>query len=273
MKLITLNVYDERFVSLTKRMSDGKGDELLFFDWNLADKSIDPQKKSHNLLVLESTPKNVRIVIFDRYCALTDKEASYFLKRGSVLLEPRVTPRPGFLFMPYWIHKNDLPLSMWDKKRPFDVGFKGSSLDKCCESILAKSVKEIKDVKVGVSVDNKIPKERYDIVKEIMSIGQYKWNDFKCSVICTDTDYGILPDIRNHLNYGVIPLLSPNYKWYHAVFKKFIIDDINTIRWYIKMYSTCGYGFIEEIYKNINDFMPEMVMENFIQSVISLSKR
>lgn len=270
MKLLTLNVKDEKFISIAKKMSDNSNGEALFVDWEPLIKVKDTRDMANNIRVIENLPENVKLVVFDRYCALTPDEITYLTtKKNAILLEPRVIPRPQFGFIPYWIHKIDLPLSMWDNKREFHLGFKGDILTEWSESMLVKSIKHIPDINVGVSTSEKISKERFNIIKEIMSIGNFKWNRFKCCLVQPNSN-DMLPDITNHLKYGVVPLVSDEYRWYYAIFNKFIIKDYNDIKWYIRMYDTCNYGYMEEIYSNIEKFMPEMIAENFVSTIISM---
>jgi len=271
MKLLTLNV-DNHFTSLANKMTDGKGDEVLFVNWKPASK-----KKSRDLdqeKIIKSTPKDVRMVVFDRYRALTEGDVTYLLKRNAILLEPTLNPRPGFLFMPYWITRTDLPLDSWSNNRTFHTGYKGEGLSTEAEAILAKAVKNYNSLSVGISVDEKIQSSRYSVIRELMYVGDYKWNDFNTTILTGsefDYHYGVLPDITNHLKYGVIPLLDHKHKWFHALFKEFILFDTYPISWYNKNFGSIYYGFIEQLYKNIEDYMPEMLIENFVNTIISLN--
>ena len=279
MKLLTLNVEDKSFISFIKSMTNGKGDEVLFVDWEPLPRPVSQSSNGgktpiKQVEIVKSTPKDVKLVIFDRYSSLTKSEAEGYLKKNAILLEPVVRSRPGFLFMPYWISKIDLPLSTWDKERPFHTGVKTNILHSEADATLVKYSK-IEGIKIGVSAD-KISQERFDILKEVASFGDFSWDRFYTTLITgTDTDYhyGVLPDIRNHLKYGVLPLVSHNHKWFHALFKNFIALDTSTMVWYHKMSKIGNYGFIDELYKNISNYMPEMLTENFVQTIISLCKK
>ena len=279
MKLLTLNIEDKNFLSFAKSMTDGKGEEILFVDWIPLPKPITQNKNKapiKNIDVVQSTPKDVRLVIFDRYSSLTKNEVNGYLKKNTILLEPVLRPRSGFLFMPYWINKVDLPLSTWDDKRPFHTGVKGNISTVEADVMMVKYAKAIDGIKIGITTD-KISEERYNILKEIAEFGDFPWNQFYTTLITgsyNDYHYGVLPDIRNHLKYGVLPLVSHNHKWFHALFKNFIALDTTTMVWYHRMCSKIGnYGFIDELYQNIGNYMPEMLTENFVQTIISLCKK
>jgi hypothetical protein len=281
-KLLTLNVEDKNFISLIKSMTDGKGDEVLFVDWVPLSRPVTHVKEGKhktpikNIDIVQSTPKDVKLVIFDRYSALTKNEVDIYLKRDAVLLEPVLRPRPGFLFMPYWVNKIDLPLSTWEEKRPFHTGVKTSLLHTEAYVTMVNYSRRIDNLKIGISTNN-IPQDRLEVFKGVAEFGDFSWNKFRSTLIVgTDTEhrYGVLPDIRSHLKYGVIPIVSHNHKWFHALFKNFIEFDTSTMVWYHKMCEKIsGYGFMDELYKNINNYMPEMFTKNFVETLISLCKK
>jgi hypothetical protein len=262
MKLLTLNV-DNKFTTLANKMVDGKGSEVLFVNWL-------PNNPKQNDIV-KSTPKDVRLVIFDRYSNLTAKEVSYYSKRNTILLEPVVMSRPEFLFMPYWIERIDLPLSTWDKNRTFHTGYKGDTISTEAEVILTKFIKS--DIHMCAGISTQTTPQNLNVLRELMNIGDYKWDEFNTTIITGsdyDYHYGVLPDISNHLKYGVIPLISHKHKWFHALFKEFILFDTSLVSWYNKNFSPIYYGFMEQMYQNIELYMPEMLIENFIQTIVSL---
>jgi len=274
MKLLTLNVDSKKFIDYANSMVNGKGAEVLFIDW-LPTTGSQSQDVTYQIQIIESTPDDVQMIIFDRHSSMTPEEVDFFKNRGAILLEPVIKPRFGFLFMPYYIDKLDLPLSTWEKKRQFHFGYKGFDLSPRSERWLLKAIKEVPDVRVGASIVAKLQGDRYNTLKDVISIGDYNWNDFNITVITgSDTDYyrGVLPDITNHLKYGVVPLVHHKHKWFHALFKNFLIFDHYDISWYKIMYKAISYGMIDELYKNIETYLPEMITENFVSTIISLGE-
>lgn len=270
MKLLTLNVDNDNFIRSIRDQTDGSGDEVLFIDW-IPTNRVDP-RITKQIQIVESTPSDVRMIIFDRYSGMTDDETRFFLDRGSILLEPTIRPRPGFLFMPYYIDKIDLSLSVWDNERPFHIGYKGFSLSQESELWLIKSIKDIKNIRVGVSVDEPNG-DREDVLRKVMIFGNHPWNHFNSTILTgSSKDYyrGVIPDISNHLKFGVVPIISHEYKWFHSIFKNLMFFDINDIKWSQRMSMIIGYGMLEELYKNIQTYMPEMITENFVSVIVSL---
>lgn len=276
MKLLTLNIDDRKFTSLVKSMGNDKGDEVLLVDWLPLPTPATQEKttrKIKNIEVVNSTPDDVRLVIFDRYSILKKHEIDYYLKKNAILLEPVLRPRPGFLFMPYWINRIDLPLAVWDKKRPFHTGFIDNTPRVEYLSKMARYAANINGIDIGITT-GKLPEDQYNVLSNIASIGDFHINQFQTTFITgnhNDYHFGVMPDIRTHLRNGVIPIVSHNHKWFHALFKNFIEFDISTMQWYYTMNKKIsGYGFMDEIYNNIGKYMPEMFAENFIQTIISL---
>jgi hypothetical protein len=257
-------------------MSDGKGDEVLFIDWIPVGKH--PTKEMiRQVDIVKSTPSNVRLIVFDRYQTLKSTEIEFLLNRGSILIEPVLKCRPGFVFLPYWIDKIEHSLSIWNNERKFHFGYIGYRFTSDAESILLKSIKDISNIKIGVSSSVRIDSDRYNSLKNVMVFGNHNMSNFNVTILTgndvTDYDKGVLPDIRDHIKYGTTPLLYNKHKWFHALFKNFVIFDNTDVKWYKELYKTCHYGFMDELYNNINNYLPEMFTENFIESIIALSGR
>jgi len=277
MKLLTLNVDNDSFLNQINDMVDGKGREVLFVDWIPTTGHVS-NEITNQINIMESLPENVRIIIFDRHRSMTDDEITFFVNReNTVLTEPSLMTRPFFLFMPYYIEMVDLPLSTWDNERPFHTGVKGDVLEVSSERYLLNasihSMKNDENIRIGVSIKNRIRSDKYDILKEVMTFGRFGWSKYNTTIVSQNDDdryNGVLPDISNHLKYGVVPLVDYKCQWFHAVFKNFIVYDYRDVVWYKKMFKTCNYGFIDELYKNIREFLPQMIIENYIDMLISI---
>lgn len=272
MKLLTLNVYDRPFFDCIKDMTDGKGDEYLFIDWIPTVENENNRNVISQVEIVETTPIGVKLIIFDRYRKLTEKETTYLLNRNALLLEPSISTRDGFIFMPYWIRRFNHNLSVWEHDRPYDSGFVGNTLPIDAESILLKAIKH-SDVNIGVTVYDGMDNDRFNSLSEIMDLLLIDHHLFKTLVLAgvqDDYDNGVIPDISKMLENGVAPLITHKHKWLHSLFKEFIIYDYKDILWYKNMYKTCHYGFMDEMYKNIDTYLPEMFVENFVKRLIEL---
>ncbi|MCK5021583.1 MAG: hypothetical protein KAS32_31535, partial [Candidatus Peribacteraceae bacterium] len=159
----------------------------------------------------------------------------------------------------------------WDDERPFHTGVKGNSITPDGVSSILRTIKEVDNIDIGVSVNT----NGYDTLRDVVSIGNHWWDKFNTTIIAgTESDYdrGVLPDISNHLKCGTIPLIHHNHKWFHSLFKRFIMFDHSEVVWYNKMFETCHYGFMDEIYKNIDEYLPEMITENFVKSIVEMGE-
>jgi hypothetical protein len=274
MKLLTLNVGSKPFHDIAGDLVSGKGREVLFVNW-IPTNDVGRDVVRYQIDIIENTPKDVQFVIFDRYSSLTSQEIEFFVNRKAILLEPVLKSRPGFDFMPYYIDRLDLPLSTWDDERPYHFGYKGNALSSKVESCLFRAIKNIPEIRIGVDSKKRLPAERYQSLKEVISFKELWWTDFNTTIIASNDDMcdrGVLPNITNHLKYGVVPLIHQDHKWFHALFKNFIMFDHHEVSWYKNMYKTLNYGFMDELYKNMELYLPEMLTENFVSKVISMVK-
>lgn len=274
MNLLTLNVDSVPFLEYAQRMSSSKGGDILFIDWIPTTGPITENTKKQ-IEIVEAAPQGVRIIVFDRFCSMRDTEIKYFNDREAILMEPQLMTRPGFMFMPYFIDRLDLPLSTWDRERPYHIGVKGKVLSTESEACLLKSIQSIPDVKIGVDVETELHPDRFNTLSEVMDIGEIGWMNFNTTIVTGTANEcwrGVLPDISNHLKAGVIPLVHHKHRWFHSIFKHFIMFDQNDVSWYKTMYGSCNYGFMDQLYKNIDTYMPQMITENFVQMLIELAK-
>lgn len=277
MNLLTLNVDNVPFLEAASRISNmaDRSPDILFVDWlptNVVNDAVTEQ-----IRIMESTPASVRIIIFDRHSSMTDGEVDFLLNKNAILLEPVLFPREGFQFMPYFIDRLDLPLEVWENDRAFHTGVKDTILSTESESFLLKCIKMSPEIRVGVDTTTRFHRDRREALKEVIVFGKHQWTDFESLVISgssvtDDFDRGVMPDITQHMINGVIPMVSHKYKWFHSLFKNFLMFDENDILWYKRMFHSCNYGFMDEIYKNIDRYMPEMITENFVEKIVELGK-
>ena len=74
---------------------------------------------------------------------LSDEEILYIHKRTNArLYEPAISPRPGFEFMPYWVHFKEYKCSDFEENRRFHTGFKGNTFTKDLESNILSVIKD-----------------------------------------------------------------------------------------------------------------------------------
>ena len=266
MRLTVTNVEIE-FLELFQNRVDHKGKEVSFIDWtptHVGDEAVASQIQE----IKRCQEKQIPVIIFDRHSAMKDEEIIFLHKKTkALLLEPCVVTRPGFEFMPYWIHFREYKYSDFQEDRRFQTGYKGNKFTKDLESNILSVIKD----KLSVGLDVKLPQEKYDILKTIVLIDRFEYSDFDTMMITgtqNEYDNGRLPDIRQMIGSGTVPLLCHKHKWLHSLFKHFVIYDHNDIRWAAKLYKNCGVGFLEDMQKNILEYLPEMEASNFVDSLL-----
>ncbi len=251
---------------------DGKGREIVFFDWQSttkADASVSIQIQE----MKRCQDNQIPVIVFDRHSSMSEDEILFLhSKTKAVLLEPAVVARPGFEFMPYWLHFKQFSYIEYDTDRRFQTGYKGNKFTNDLESNMLALIKE----KIHIGLDTKLHQDKYDVLRSIVTIDKFEFSDLESMIITGDSDdydKGVLPDIRPLIYNSVIPMLYHKHKWLHSIFKHFVVYDNKDIQWFMKMYKNCGCGFLEDLQKNILEYLPEMEAHNFVDSLIQKAKR
>lgn len=272
MKPTLCNVNDLVLTQLISERVGDKGKEFTFFDWVPTNQKSDAV--ANQIQEMKRCQENqIPVVVFDRYSSMTNEEVLFLHKKTkALLLEPAVIPRPGFHFMPYWLHFREYKYTDFQGNRRFQTGYKGNRFTKDTESCILSVIKD----GITVGVDAKLPPDKYDILKEIVTISMSEWSDYD-TIILTGTkeeyDRGILPDIRPLMENGTIPLLFHKHKWLHSLFRHFVIYTHADIRWASMFYEKCGVGFIEDVQKQILEYLPEMEASNFVDILLEKAKK
>ena len=273
MKPTLCNVNDVEFIKLlSERVGDQQGREFVFFDWVSTDvpcealvNQIQEMKRCQE--------QQIPVIVFDRHSCMTPDEVMFLHKRTKALLfEPAIISRPGFQFMPYWVQFREYKYSDFKDNRRFQTGYKGEKFTKDLEVNVLSVIKD----EFVVGLDVKLSKDKYDILKSIICIDKLKYSDFDTMILTGDHDdynRGILPDIAPLLQSGTVPLVHHKHKWFHSLFRHFMIFNHDDIRWSVKLYQNCGIGFLEDMQKNILEYMPEMEINNFIDNLLDKAER
>lgn len=263
---------DTELRELLDSRTNQKGKEVVFFDWvptNRNDERLDNQVREMKRCHDERIP----VIVFDRYSSMTDDEVIFLHKKTKpILLEPSVVTRPGFIFMPYWVHFKEYKCSDFQDNRRFQTGYKGDKFTTDLESSILSVIKD----KLIVGLDVKLPQDKYDVLKSVVCIDRFEYTDLDTMILTgTKEDYnrGRLPDIRSLLEFGVVPCLHHHHKWLHSMFRHFVVYSHDDIRWLAKLYKNCGIGFLEDMQKNILEYLPEMEAGNWVDSLLDKAEK
>lgn len=271
MNLILLNVEDNTFIEEVNRQTDGSGDDAVFVDW-VSEKDYNFGKQ---IDVMSSLPDGVKMIVFDRFGVMGDDIVQYLTDKGAVLLEPVVQPRKHFKFMPYWLNEFKKPeIPKIKNPKSNGVGFIGDVLYPEAENYLLKICKHF-NIPVSVHTTNRLDKSKYDSLNGVFDLkhgGTIDMSSIGTALIVSSQDsydWGVMPDIRYHIKHGVLPLVSDRHKWMYSMFGDFIISDYKDIAYWCN--TTINHdGYIDDIISNINRFFPEMMVGNFVETIIHL---
>ncbi len=271
MKLTLVNITDETIADSLLDRVEGTGKEVTIFDWCPTDdvnNAVAVQIKE----MKRCQDNQIPVIVFDRYSSMKQKEVLFLhTKTKAVLLEPSIISRPGFEFMPYWIHFKEFSYIEYDSNRKYQTGYKGNNFTDDLERNIVSLVRE----NISIGLDTKLPQEKYNILKSIVCVDKFEFSDLESMLITgTDEDYrkGRLPDIRLLMYNSVIPMLYHKHKWLHSLFKHFIVYDNEDIKYFMRMYKNCGCGMLEDVQENILEYLPEMESHNFVDCIIKRAR-
>ena len=268
MKLLTLNVYDEDFIKSVHSQTNNTGDDVLFVDW------VPTDHKDFGIQIdmLSSLPNDVKLIVFDRNRYIDEDLINILVNRKSILLEPVVFPRKHFMFMPYWINFN----TDMENQKVYNIGFIGNTIYPEAENRLLGLLKHF-NIDIGVHTlehldDNKI--KSFEGVFGVNSGDNVEWDKYSSTFI-VDNEYnyekGVMPDIRNNIKYRSLPILSHNHKWFHAMFGDFVAKDYKDLGWCASV-TVNHEGFLDDLCEHIKKVFPDMIIDNFVEKTIHLSK-
>lgn len=282
MKIATLNAPEcltEILPNYAEVVSPNENFDSIFIDWKNTsvespDKSVIDQIEIINKTVKK---KDKKIVIFDRFSKITEKEKTYLLNSGTFLMEPFVIPREGFNFQPIFgkVPKTRREIPLYENERKHDLAIEGPITIKMEQ--FKKYYKELKgmgdySIVVNNSGLNTLKKQVFeDEGIEIDCLESYE--DAKVTILIgTDEEYirGKLDlNIFKYLENGIIPLLPKEHRFYHGLFDGLVVNQLWDIEHVIKLWKGISFGTVVEIYENIVELFPEMDVETLAKRITS----
>lgn len=273
MPKFTRNITDPDFIYEFNLQTKGIKKEFLFIDW------IRPSKEPSQLLMeqialIESNIGKIPIIIFNRDSRMEPNEIKYFLDNGVILLEPCINHNQGFLFHPPWIKIKNISLETFNYSREYDIIHKSKDFTIDFEKV---ALELLSDNSISIGIDCRLPTDKYKSLSSVFNVNKIEYKNSYCSMISgTDRQIslGYIPDFRQCINAGTIPILHDNHKYLHFLFKDLTIYEISDIIWIVNFCrKKMGYGLISTIYDNIEKYLPEMKVENFVSNIIQMAER
>lgn len=234
--------------------------EVVFIDWpgngffKHFHKLFDPQKKT---------------IIFDRFLSISPSESHTLRNKGVILSEPVVNfRRKYFNYIPYWIKikkLHDIELNTYYKQ--YDIIFKGAIQDKRT-SFNKYYIPYNTMYKNEVVIDDMSYTGR-DFIK-----ANIPFNECKTTfIIGSEDDYriGYLDyNFIDALNNNCIPLVVNENKYFSSL-SPYRINNIFDMNYIVSNYDISYVGWLLGIYETIQDYYPEMVVENVVKQIIEMT--
>lgn len=211
---------------------DFKNIHFLYINWISSSYNGNDQNIISALIkqafILDNYKKlNCKILIFDGDISINEKEYNWFINQSNIFLyEPQLINRRHFSFLPFTIIPN--------------------------KSINSNKISDF--CIIGSKKDYDYPVVNND------------FRDFKFSLIQDERHYrtGYMINLSDILSSGCTPLITSEHRFYHALFDELVVkrgeDDL---KYLLYLYNICEDLLIQDFYKRVDKFMPEMSIEYF----------
>lgn len=237
--------------------------------------------------VVDYCAKNKKyIVIYDSNFHLKEKEYRWLQKSTkSRFYESCIKNRPGFFTM------NNIRQILWkdfdllenieddDDDRGNNLYYNGyiSNKYKTFEKYYRNTANDYPDIRVSYSDENISEKKKEYYKESNLMFSKSEWDDVDCSVLIGSyKDYmsgNISQDLYNMMSMLCIPLLPEEHRFFHSIFKSFIVSDFNTIEYFIRTIGKARKAIVIEISENIEKLFPELTMNHTVDTLVDFFKK
>jgi len=253
--------------------------DALFIDWIPRSKRKTYAIVQQAKIIKHYTRKKQKILIFDRYLGLTQKEFNWLKNFDVTFLEPAIKYRENFDYLPIWTELYDL------KSYP-DIEIKEKIFDLGTKDLLKNKIASFEDYYVKFSLNypkksvvywSNLLKEKEEEYKEVgIRKTNFDFEKLKATVLIgTPLHYNIgylYPEVFNLMRVGCLPLLPKEHKYFWSLFDELVIDKIGYINYNLGIYETVAIPMIVDVYEKIREMFPEMNVEYTINFLMEKLK-
>lgn len=210
------------------------------------------------------------IVIFDRYFSLDKKEYEWLKKFNITLLEPALMGRKGFNYLPEWIDSMDIQ-TIYRDTREFDLVFEHDNIEffmKGFDYWFRDFARIFHDKKVAYSTNEITDFKKKELEENNLIYWESKEKLFlkgnSTVAFHNDISYKIGHFNKNYFNamrLGCIPFLPAQHRYFHGLFKGLVIENLNDLDNYIKMFGRVRAILVEDIFEKIRKEWEEFTVE------------
>lgn len=234
--------------------------DVLFCEWN------------QSVSDLIKTNKGKTFIIFDRFLSINVNDANWLRKQGVILTEPALNfRRKYFHYVPFWIKTKSLDyIELNNSERQFDLIYYGNTKGKL--KSLEKYYNDYSlEYKNSVLIQsNNIP------LQKLEENGVPFYGKGKATVIIgspLDYQIGYLDyQFINALENNCIPLIPNEHKYFTLLSPYKFINPVLDMYYITFNYKNSYIGYILDVYKTIEEYYPEMLIENVIEQILDLIK-
>lgn len=251
--------------------------DMFYVEWYPPEHGVEDEKFIHQLTTLKYVCIKLKIpvIIFDRFLSIKSDMKKWLKKYKIKILEPSLIHSKKTEFLPPYINtKMNLEFL---SKRNIDLGIIDNDILNKMGSFEKYYLKYASsNPSLNIKYNGVLPKykkEEYNN-KNLIYDNDIKWDNIRFTISISRQYYyknGIFDTyIINSLNNGCIPLLPYEHRFYHAMFKNFIIYKESDISLYVKSMKNISDVLIYDILENIEKYFPEFTLENVCNKIIKM---
>jgi len=251
--------------------------DAFYIEWYPPEHGIEDEKFIHQLTTLKYVCVKLKIpvIIFDRFLSIKSDMKKWLRKYKIKILEPSLIHGKKTEFLPPYINTK-LDLGFFPK-REINLGIIDDDILNKIGSFENYYLKYSSlNPSLNIRYNGIIPnykKEEYNS-KNLIYDKELSWRNIIFTIAISRSTYyknGIFDSyIINALNNGCIPLLPYEHRFYHALFKNFVIYKESDISFYVKSMKNISEVLIYDIFKNIEKYFPEFTVENVCDRIIKM---
>ena len=225
--------------------------------------------------LIEKYIKDTKIIIFDRYFSVTDKEFQWLKKFNIVFFEPAINNRREFQYLPYWID-TEMDINYIHKEKNIHMAYDCPNIEdkiKYFEKYYKQYAMLFPDKKVCYSTEVLNEKKRKGY--ENSNLKSYKFIDYNkvwyTILIDSKQNYesGYLDQrVFDVMSHGCVPMLPYEHKYFHPMFSGLVINSIEDIDYFTSV-PDIGYELIEGVLNGVKEYYPEFLIDNVAEVLIN----
>jgi hypothetical protein len=247
----------------------------LFLDWVPKIPAYEDAWFAQASILQKLIKRDIPIVIYDRSFSLDEKEVRWLNKFNVYLFEPALNSgRSGFRYLPEWISSFDV---MDDDNDRFDVIYGHTDLElniKNFEKWIRDYGRLFPDKKVAYSSKKLSDFKKEEYKSNNLKHLEYNENIFSRGNFTVAIDKDMMYEIGYlnpmyfyAMNLGCLPLLPSKHKYFHGMFDKLVVNDLQEMNFFVSSIKYVKDVVIKEVLDRIKSDWNEFTVEHAVDVI------